>query len=149
MKRISLALIIPIIAFAFGYNSANAESFTIEAGPIWGNNDANSKCPNICKGQNGQWSGHWWTTVQGQMSVCQCEKSVTVQWVKASGGFVPSNAFKGGMEHPPGKQILYICRAPFNGGTHPGKIRAGFGGCNIGWGGREHVVNNYEVLVKK
>lgn len=69
------------------------------------------------------------------------------RWVAASGGTVPPGAVRGGTEHPPGMQALYVCRANFNNGTHPGKIRPGFGGCNIGWGGTEHAVANYEVLV--
>jgi predicted nucleic acid-binding Zn-ribbon protein len=74
-------------------------------------------------------------------------KTPPVKWVGASGGSIPSNALKGGMEHPPGKQTLYVCRAQFNGGTHPGKVRPAFRGCNIGWGGREHAVRNYQVLL--
>ncbi len=227
MKKMSVALTMAMIAFAFGYNTANAGSLTVEAGPIWNNNDAKNKCPNVCKGKNAKWTGHWWTTVWGKMSVCQCEGiSITfkaskgdgkcpsgyvlatagdaranqqkackalgtwyiarlagggsmdgpgykckirdkdrrgmghslckkgnppvsppVKWVGASGGSVPSNALKGGMEHPPGKQTLYVCRAQFKGGTHPGKVRSAFRGCNIGWGGREHAVRNYQVLL--
>ena len=52
------------------------------------------------------------------------------RWVR--GGSVPSNAVAGGSE--PGR-TLYVCRASYNGGTHPGKWIAGR--CNIGWGGRE------------
>ena len=44
----------------------------VEAGPIWNQNDASKKCPTICAKANGKWTGHWWTTVQGKMSVCQC-----------------------------------------------------------------------------
>lgn len=43
----------------------------IEAGPIWNQADANKKCPQIAKTNNGVWTGQWWTTVQGKMSVCQ------------------------------------------------------------------------------
>ncbi len=45
---------------------------SVEAGPIWNQNDANKKCPVVCAKANGKWTGHWWTTVQGKMSVCQC-----------------------------------------------------------------------------
>ncbi len=69
-------------------------------------------------------------------------------WVPANNGHIPKGAVKGGVEHPPGKQSLFVCRAKFNGGTHPGKVRPAFRGCNIGWGGKEHAVRNYEVLVK-
>ena len=70
------------------------------------------------------------------------------KWVPASGGAIPAKAVRSGQEHPPGKQALFVCRAKFNGGVHPGKVRPAFGGCNIGWGGQEHAVRNYEVLVK-
>ncbi|HNK30661.1 MAG: DUF3421 domain-containing protein [Proteobacteria bacterium] len=69
-------------------------------------------------------------------------------WVAASGGAVPFGAIVGGHEAAPGNEPLYICRATHNGGVHPGKLRAAFKGCNIGWGGRETVVADYEVLVR-
>ena len=69
-------------------------------------------------------------------------------WVAASGGKIPSGAYKAGVEHPPGSQTLYACRAKFKNGTHPGKVRSAFRGCNIGWGGGEHTVASYEVLVQ-
>jgi hypothetical protein len=43
----------------------------VEAGPIWSNEDANQKCPRVCQPPEA-WNGQWWTTVQGQMSVCEC-----------------------------------------------------------------------------
>ena len=45
---------------------------TIEAGPIWNNNMAQNVCPRICHQNNMNWSGQWWTTVPGRMSVCHC-----------------------------------------------------------------------------
>ena len=45
----------------------------IEAGPIWNNGDAHTKCPQVC---NMQWNGNWTTTQQGQMSVCGCSLSL-------------------------------------------------------------------------
>lgn len=69
-------------------------------------------------------------------------------WVAASGGTVPAGAIAGGREAAPGNEVLYLCRASFNGGVHPGKLRAAFKGCNIGWGGKETVVPDYEVLVR-
>ena len=61
---------------------------------------------------------------------------------------MPFGAIVGGHEAAPGNEPLYICRATHNGGVHPGKLRAAFKGCNIGWGGRETVVADYEVLVR-
>ena len=64
------------------------------------------------------------------------------RWVGASGGQVPQGAFIGGQE--PGRQ-LPICRAAYNNGIHPGKLVAA--NCNIGYGGREIEIRNYEVLM--
>lgn len=48
-------------------------TFTAEAGPIWNNaQDAPRKCPGTCEKYNGTWDGQWWTTVWGEMSVCEC-----------------------------------------------------------------------------
>jgi hypothetical protein len=47
---------------------------TEEAGPIWNQQDAEAKCPTVCKDSNGAWTGQWWTTVWGKMSVCQCNE---------------------------------------------------------------------------
>jgi hypothetical protein len=49
-----------------------APAKTFDAGPIWNQQDANKKCPALCKTNSGTWTGQWWTTVPNQMSVCQC-----------------------------------------------------------------------------
>jgi hypothetical protein len=64
-----------ILAFGLPFNAAQAAK-TVEAGPIWDQQDAEKKCPTVCE-KHGTWTGHWWTTVQGKMSVCQCEAPVT------------------------------------------------------------------------
>ena len=46
---------------------------SIEAGPIWSNDHAQRVCPRVCDRNDMDWQGQWWTTRQGQMSVCQCE----------------------------------------------------------------------------
>jgi hypothetical protein len=46
---------------------------TIEAGPIWNQTDAQAKCPVVAASRGGKWTGQWWTTVQGRMSVCQLD----------------------------------------------------------------------------
>ncbi|MGJ8669468.1 MAG: mannan-binding lectin [Oceanococcus sp.] len=43
----------------------------VNAGPIWNQGDAETKCPKLAYQQGGQWTGQWWTTVQGKMSVCE------------------------------------------------------------------------------
>lgn len=69
----------------------------------------------------------------------------TARWVDASGDSVPRRAAEAGWEA--NGDPLYVCRASFQGGVHPGKVRRGFGGCNIPWGGREHTVFNHQVWV--
>ena len=67
--------------------------------------------------------------------------SAAVSWVPWHGA-VPPGAVEGGFENG---LPLFVCRAPYNGGVHPGKIVAGR--CNISWGGREIVVAGFEVAV--
>lgn len=66
------------------------------------------------------------------------------QWV-AYTGKIPANAVVGGFENG---QPLYVGRAPFEGGMHPGKVLTGAGGlCNIGWGGKEYsFAQGFEIL---
>ncbi|HIE02981.1 MAG TPA: hypothetical protein EYP59_22320 [Thiotrichaceae bacterium] len=45
---------------------------SFDAGPIWNQADAETKCPKTCDSQGG-WNGQWWTTVEGKMSVCGCK----------------------------------------------------------------------------
>ncbi len=73
------------------------------------------------------------------VSVAALAHAATFGWERGPG--IPSNALVGGQE--PGRS-LYVCHAPHNGGVHPGKVVAG--NCNIGWGGKEVVLPNFEVL---
>ena len=50
----------------------------IEAGPIWNNDNAKKRCPEVLAewlkanpGMRGEWTGEWSTKVQGKMSVCR------------------------------------------------------------------------------
>lgn len=61
-----------------------------------------------------------------------------------SGAPIPGNAVVGGGQHYP-DATFFVCRAPFRGGMHPGKLFNG--SCNISWGGTEVVKHHYEVLV--
>ena len=69
-------------------------------------------------------------------------RGARIGWVPPRGGKLPSNAYVGGKE--PGR-TLFVCRAPHNGGIHPGKVVAGK--CNIGYGGKEIVSTKYEAMV--
>ena len=45
----------------------------VEAGPLFSQFDAQSKCPNVCqRSGGGTWDGNWKTTEPGRMSVCSC-----------------------------------------------------------------------------
>lgn len=50
----------------------------IEAGPIWNNDHALARCPEVvdqwneANGGAARWTGNWSTTVPGEMSVCGC-----------------------------------------------------------------------------
>lgn len=49
---------------------AQSRTTSVEAGPIWNQADAETKCPNVAKANGGVWNGQWRTTVPGQMSIC-------------------------------------------------------------------------------
>jgi FtsP/CotA-like multicopper oxidase with cupredoxin domain len=48
-------------------------TWDVNAGPIWNDADAKTKCPTTCaKYSTGTWNNQWKTTVPGKMSVCGC-----------------------------------------------------------------------------
>jgi hypothetical protein len=73
-----------------------------------------------------------------------------VMWVRVElGQAPPSNAIVGGVELSGQNNgaALYVCRAEYKGGVHPGKLIGGF--CNIGFAGQEVVLSNYQVATGK
>lgn len=69
------------------------------------------------------------------------------EWVDMrQGDGVPADAVVGGKQYLP-SYTFYICRADYNGGTHPGKLIGGK--CNISWGGSEVSLHRYQVLVSR
>lgn len=56
----------------------DVKEFTVEAGPIWNNDHAQSRCPEAAAEWNesnpgeARWNGQWSTTVPNEMSVCGC-----------------------------------------------------------------------------
>jgi len=66
LRTVALALGLAAILPAL---PARAEA--IEAGPIWHQDHAEQVCPAVAHAHGGEWTGHWWTTVAGSMSVCQ------------------------------------------------------------------------------
>jgi len=81
----------------------------------------------------GKQNSSWWVSLTP--SFVQ-----SLRWVAK--GADATDAVQGGEEdgHP-----LYVCRASYASGIHPGKVVAGK--CNIGYGGKEIVLANYEILV--
>jgi hypothetical protein len=69
------------------------------------------------------------------------------KWVDASNGNIPEGAICLGNEKD--GTPIFVARAAYNGGIHPGKIRHGFGAANIPYGNKEVKVANYQVLVEK
>jgi hypothetical protein len=45
--------------------------FSVEAGPIHAQIEAQMKCPRAVGAVGGKWTGEWWTTQIGRMSVCE------------------------------------------------------------------------------
>ncbi len=84
-----------------------------------------------------------------QVATYQVLMAANYRWANSINGAIPSGAVLGGMDIPPVKEELFMCRAavPGQSGLHPGKIRANFGGCSVGWGGDSTIVKQYEVLV--
>lgn len=89
---------------------------------------------------NISWGG--WEVFTPNYEVLTAPRSVRLVWIAASNGRVPPGAMVGGNEKG---QSLYVCRAAYQDGLHPGKVIGR--NCNIGWGGREALRPNYEVLV--
>jgi|GEM_PF-2689818 len=77
------------------------------------------------------------------MVSAQSSDSCPVQWVSDSYGGIPYGAVVCGNEAD--GTPLYLARAYYNGGLHPGKVRPEFGSANIGYGDDEVKVNPYEV----
>ncbi len=70
MRRSNGVKLLGVLAW-LGAGAALAGPQEIEAGPLWSQSHAQEKCPRVCAA-HGRWTGHWWTTVPNQMSVCQC-----------------------------------------------------------------------------
>lgn len=65
------------------------------------------------------------------------------RWVGASSAQpLPSNVLQAGED---GGQPVYLCRAPYSAGMHPGKIVSGT--CHITYGVKQVEVSDYQVLV--
>ncbi|KAH8109828.1 hypothetical protein DFH11DRAFT_1624702 [Phellopilus nigrolimitatus] len=68
-----------------------------------------------------------------------------INWAGANPGLLPPDAIKGGKESSDGSP-LFVARAPYMGGLHPGKASSGY--CWISYDGKEiYIKSDYEVLV--
>jgi hypothetical protein len=68
-------------------------------------------------------------------------------WVPAGGGQVPAWAVVCGREE--NGDPIFVARAFHDDSLIPGKLRFAFGGASVGYEGREHCVDNYDVLVSQ
>ena len=46
---------------------------SINAGPIWNNQDAKNRCPIVCDTAHGHWDGNWRTVITASRSECDCQ----------------------------------------------------------------------------
>ena len=67
-----------------------------------------------------------------------------LKWVATTGNNIPAGALRAGGS--PGKDGLYIARAPLAGGICCGKFQPGDGCAYLPFGGTEHRLVNCEVL---
>lgn len=58
--------------YTVGGSGSSEYTMDVLAGPIWNNDDAQTKCPIVCASYGGTWNGQWTTVVPGKMSVCGC-----------------------------------------------------------------------------
>lgn len=69
---------------------------------------------------------------------------VQASWVKQHQGQIPINAQA---VDPQAMTPLYLCRAHFNKGLHPGQLKPGSHGCLVSSAGRTTYARHYEVLL--
>jgi len=82
-------------------------------------------------------------SVIAMMAFASISAQAQVGWVPSGQGSpLPAGALAGGSERG---TPLYVCRAPYKGGLHPGKVVGGR--CNITYGGEEVRLDDYQVLV--
>ena len=67
------AIGISVTAHLIGPGASKVPSEPISAlsPKFWHNNHAKEVCPRVARQWRGAWTGHWKTTVSGEMSVCQ------------------------------------------------------------------------------
>lgn len=83
ISPLSIAIFLGMLAFFFAYPARAGDEdgrVILPAGPIQNDVQAQERCPEVVAewlaehpGEDIEWTGHWWTTVPGEMSVCVCE----------------------------------------------------------------------------
>jgi hypothetical protein len=106
-----LGLALPSIVWA------QSRTVDVEAGPIWSQSGAESKCPEVAKANGGTWNGHWRTTVPGRMSVCEIRLS------RPSGKYVTKSVEAGPIWNQSNAEKKCPEVAKANGGTWNGQWR--------------------------
>lgn len=73
------------------------------------------------------------------------ERTMAYKWISTHGKTIPPNAVRGGYE---GKFELFVARArnPSDGKLTGGKAGYNLPGCHLSYGGKEIIVEEYEVL---
>nr|XP_034301055.1 natterin-3-like [Crassostrea gigas] len=67
------------------------------------------------------------------------------EWASTTGNTIPDNAIRAGYDI--NKKALFIARAVVSGEMTPGKCGTHLEGAHIPFAGKEHIIQNYEVLV--
>jgi hypothetical protein len=82
----------------------------VAAGPIWNNDDAQTKCPSTCNRRGMTWNGNWNTVEMGAMSVCSCNVSTPIivpyPYYPGASPLMPGNS----IPTSPGAPVLPPCR---------------------------------------
>ena len=73
-----------------------------------------------------------------------CKKCPQIKFVNKNALTTNMIKVKGGSEN---NKALYVCSARFLNGSHPGKTWDGYNNCNIGYGGRERIISDFDYLV--
>ena len=98
IKRIVQAFAIAGLTSLIGASAGakdKAREWTVEVGPIFNQGDAQNKCSKAAANAQAKWTGQWWTTQPGRMSVCELtsERSSNLRWPEpmkpAGGGATP------------------------------------------------------------
>lgn len=63
-----------LLAAALASPAAAERAF--EVGPLWDQAHADEVCPAVALSHGAKWTGQWWTTVEGEISVCELRQAL-------------------------------------------------------------------------